>query len=59
MAKYHATLKQNSRKRTVLSWDFFANSAIEAEEYIKTRDGFREAKILSLEAVEMFPCEVI
>jgi hypothetical protein len=56
LSKFHAMFKQ-PRSTQIYFWDFFAPNTVEAEEYIRSRDHFRDCKIITLEQVEKFEFE--
>lgn len=49
LLKYHADIEN---EKELHKWEFFAQDEAAARRYILTRDGFQDAKILKLVAVE-------
>lgn len=50
LLKYHADIEN---KKELHKWEFFAQDEAAARRYILTRDGFHDAKILSLVPIEV------
>jgi hypothetical protein len=46
---YKARLKATRRSRHVQNWDFYAPNIVAAQDYIRSRDGYKEAFIIDLQ----------